>query len=106
MTAIFDFTMKSRSGSFGPQVIEKLYNKHFRATNRKNRCHLHFDSHLFYVHLTVNVAAILDLFFFQNLVGSTVCFWFAKVLQISHIIVSIFIGVFIVTVNISKWRTY
>ena len=55
---------------------------------------------LFYVHLRVNVAAILDL------LGSNVYSWFTKLLHISHIIVSIFSGVIIVTVNIKKWRTY
>ena len=59
---------------------------------------------LFYLHLRVTVAAILDFFF--NLLGSNVYSWFTKLLQMSHIIVSKFIGVIIVTVNIKKWRTY
>ena len=44
---------------------------------------------MFYVYLRVNVAAILVFY----LLSSNVYSWFTKLLQISHIIVSIFCGV-------------
>ena len=43
-------------------------------------------------------------FFLQNLLDSNVYSWFTKLLRISHIIVSIFSGVIIVTVNIKNGR--
>ena len=55
---------------------------------------------LFFVHFWMNAVAFSV--FFQNLLGSNVYSWSTKLLQISHIIVSIFSGVIIVTVNIKK----
>ena len=45
-----------------PQIMQKSYIKHFRATNRKKKCYLHFDGHFVLVDLRVNDAAILDFF--------------------------------------------
>ena len=59
---------------------------------------------LFFVHLWVNVAATLDLFL--NVFVSNVYSWSTKLLQIRRIIFSMFSGIIIVTINISKWRTY
>ena len=53
---------------------------------------------LIFAHLRVNVAAIL--IFFLNLLVSNVYSWSTKLLQISHIIFSMFSGIIIGTVNI------
>ena len=74
---------------------KKIYIEHFRATNRnflvlrlfEGECRGHFR------------------YVFLNLLGSNVYSWFTKLLQINHIIVSIFSGVIKVTVNFKKWRT-
>ena len=54
---------------------------------------------LFLVHIKVNIAAILD-FFLLNVLASNIYFWSTKLLLISDIIVNIFSGIVIVTVNI------
>ena len=61
-----------------------------------------FDSHFVFYLFEVNFAAIL--IFFQILFVSTVYTWSTKSLQISRIIVSMFSGIIIVTVNIKKRR--
>ena len=43
--------------------------------------------------------------FLQNSLVSDVYFWSAKLLQISHIITSMFSGIIIVTVNLKKTRS-
>ena len=59
---------------------------------------------LFFVHLRVNVAAIL--IFFLNSLVSNLYSWSTKLLQISRIIFSMFSGTIIVTENIKIRRTY
>ena len=60
---------------------------------------LHFDSHFVFCSNKDECRGHFE-FVYVNLLASTMYVWFSKLLQLNHIIVNMFNGIFIVTVNI------
>ena len=90
---------KQQKGFFGPQVIHNKKIEQFRATNNKKEFNLHFRDHFVSCSHKGEFRGHFK-FFPLNLLASSFYFWSNKLKQINHVIVNIFRGILIVTVNI------